>query len=319
MKDLGPLHFFLGLEATRGADGLHLKQTKYVLDLLKRVDMLDAKPCATPAQSRSPLHSLDGVPLPNPTSYRSVVGALQYLTITRPDITYAVNQVCQHMHQPTSVHWIAVKRILRYLKGTPKDGLQFSRGGTDLVGFSDSDYAGDPYTRRSTGGFCIYFGPNLISWSSKKQRTVARSSTESEYRQLAITATELVWIQQLLQELCIRISTPLIWCDNTSSIALASNPVFHARTKHVAVDYHFVRELVVAKSLNVYHVSATFQIADIFTKGLFADRFHFLKSKLVRLPLMSLRGDDEANDPTSCPIIIPLAAVQPGQQKEYSH
>ncbi|KAM1222951.1 hypothetical protein FF1_010509 [Malus domestica] len=119
-------------------------------------------------------------------------------------------------------------------------------------------------------------------------------------------------------------STALIWCDNTSSIALASNPVFHARTKHVAVDYHFVRELVVAKSLNVYHVSTTFQIADIFTKGLSADRFHFLKSKLVRRPLMSLRGDDEANNdeannPTSCPLIIPLAAVQPGQQKEYSH
>ncbi|XP_021833818.1 uncharacterized protein LOC110773602, partial [Prunus avium] len=225
MKDLGALKYFLGIEATRTATGLYLSQHKYTCDLLVRAHMQDSKPCATPVGSGSQLSATDSVPLSDPREYRSVVGALQYLTVTRPDITYAVNQVCQHMHQPTLVHWIAVKRILRYLKGSPSDGLFFTPGSTSLVAFSDSDYAGDPDSRWSTGGFCLFLGPNLISWSSKKQRTVARSSTESEYRQMAITTTEIVWVRQLLLELSIPQPTPpVLWCDNTSSIALASNP-----------------------------------------------------------------------------------------------
>ncbi|CAL9020273.1 unnamed protein product [Prunus brigantina] len=297
MKDLGPLSYFLGIEVTRMPTGLHLSQNKYTCDLLIRAHLQDSKPCATPVASGSQLSVMDGIPLSDPHEYRSVVGALQYLTVTRPDITYAVNQVCQHMHQPTTVHWIAVKRILRYLKGSSTDGLFFAQGNTTLVAYSDSDYAGNPDTRRSTGGFCMFLGPNLVSWSSKKQRTVARSSTESEYRQMAITATEIVWVQQLLLELSVsQHSPPVLWCDNISSIALASNPVFHSRTKHVAIDYHYVRELVIARALNVRYVSTTHQLADIFTKGLSFARFTFLKSKLIRSPLLSLREDDRRHN-----------------------
>ncbi|CAL8990669.1 unnamed protein product, partial [Prunus brigantina] len=138
--------------------------------------MHEAKPVSTPAISGKRFSITDGDPLPDATEYRSVVGALQYLTLTRPDIAFAVNQVCQFMHRPTTVHWIAVKRILRYLNGTISHGLFYRPSSLHLIAYSDADYAGDPDDRRSTGGYCIFLGNNLISWSSKKQRGVSRSS-----------------------------------------------------------------------------------------------------------------------------------------------
>ncbi|CAL2257264.1 unnamed protein product [Prunus armeniaca] len=267
IKDLGDLHYFLGIEVQRTPDMLCLNQAKYAVDLLKRATLHEANPCLTPVATGSQLSSLHGSPLSDPTEYRSLVGTLQYLTITRPDISFAVNQVCQFIHQPTDIHWKVVKRILRYVLGTSHDGLVFRLGDFSVIAFFDTDYAGNPNDCRSTGGYCIFFGSNLVSWSSKKQPTVSRSSTESEYRQLALTAMELPWIQQLLQELHVSLpSPPLLWCDNTSSIALASNPIFHARTKHIAVDYHYVRELVLAGSLHVRYVSTHTQLADILPK-----------------------------------------------------
>ncbi|CAL2227060.1 unnamed protein product [Prunus armeniaca] len=297
MKDLGDLHYFLGIEVQHTPDMLCLNQAKYAADLLKRATLHEAYPCLTPVATGSQLSYLHGSPLLDPTEYRSLVGALQYLTITRPDISFAVNQVCQFMHQPTDIHWKAVKLILRYVLGTSHDGLVFRPGDSFVIAFSDADYAGNPDDCRSIGGYCIFFGSNLVSWSSKKQPTVSRSSTESEYRQLALTAMELSWIQQLLQELHVSLPSPLLlWCDNTSSIALASNPIFHARTKHIAVDYHYVRELVLAGSLHVRYVSTHTQLADIFTKGHPLPRFAFLKSKLLRSSHISLQGDNRDDD-----------------------
>lgn len=295
MKDLGGLQYFLGLEAKFNKEGLYLTQTKYATDLLKRLQMEDAKPYSNPTTSGQKMTLFDGTPLDDPTEYRSVVGALQYLTLTRPDLAFAVNQVCQFMHCPTSVHWMAVKRILRYVKGSIDHGLLFQSGDLTLSAFSDSDYAGSPDDRRSTGGYCIYLGPNLISWSSKKQNTVSRSSTESEYRQLAHTAAEISWLRQLLRDLHIcLVRPPLIWCDNISSISLASNPIFHARTKHLEVDYHYVREKVVNKELDVQYITTRDQVADIFTKGLSTSQFETLKYKLmVRSRTLSLRGCDK--------------------------
>ncbi|VVA37991.1 PREDICTED: poly [Prunus dulcis] len=169
MMDLGPVHYFLGMEILRTPNGLSLTQSKYIKDLLTRTKMQDAKHISSPVASGRRLSLHDGAPLDDPSEYRSVVGALQYLTLTRPDIAFAVNHVCQFMHQPTSAHWVAVKRILRYLNGTSTHGLFYKPGSLSLMAYSDADYAGDPDDRRSTGGYCLYLGSNLISWSSKKQ------------------------------------------------------------------------------------------------------------------------------------------------------
>ncbi|CAN6693381.1 unnamed protein product [Malus baccata var. baccata] len=219
-------------------------------------------------------------------------GVYLILLIYVDDILITVNQVCQFMHSPTTTHWTAVKRILRYLKATYNHGLLYKPGGSQLIAYSDADYAGNPDTRHSTGGYCIYLGPNLVSWSSKKQKTVSRSHVEAEYRQLAYSAAKLSWLRSLFRDLHFHLVQPTIWCDNVSSIALASNPVFHSRTKHLEVDYHYVREKVVRGQLLVNYICSQDQLADLFTKGLSSFRFKLLVSKLpVVSPTVSLRGD----------------------------
>ena len=236
-----------------------------------------------------------GSPFSNPTLYRSLVGALQYLTITGPDIAHAVNSVSQFLHAPTIDHFLAVKRILLYVKGTLHFGLTFrpSTIPSALVAYSDADWAGCPDTRRSTSGYSIYLGNNLVSWSAKKQPTVSRSSCESEYRALAMTAAELLWLTHLLHDLKVPIpQQPLLLCDNKSAIFLSSNPVSHKRAKHVELDYHFLRELVVAGKLRTQYVPSHLQVADIFTKSVSRPLFEFFRSKLhIRSnPTLSLRG-----------------------------
>ncbi|XP_028965114.1 uncharacterized mitochondrial protein AtMg00810-like [Malus domestica] len=274
MKDLGDLHYFLGLQISHTAEGLFVSQSKYISELVAKVDLQACKPCATPCLPCHRLLKDDGKPYHSPDQYRSIVGALQYLTFTRPDIAFFVNQACQFMHNPMESHVIVVKRIIRYLKGTPDYGLHFKPGPLSLLSYSDADWAGDPNDRRSTSGFIVFLGSNPISWSSKKQYTVSRSSTEAEYRALAITAAELSWIRQLLCDLHILSHAPMIHCDNISAIALSTNPVFHAKSKHIEIDYHFVCEKVTRGDLHVQHVSSADQFADIFTKGLFAPLFH---------------------------------------------
>jgi hypothetical protein len=185
-----------------------------------------------------------------------------------------------------------VKRVLRYLKGTIDIGLYYVPGDITLNAYCDSDWAGNPDDRRSTTGYGVFLGHNLISWSSKKQGVVSRSSTEAEYRSMAHTTAELYWLRMVLQDLKITLPTaPSLWCDNIGAIALASNPVFHARTKHIEIDYHFIREKVVNRDIHVKHISTQEQIADVFTKGHSATRFSFLRSNLsVRLLPNSLRG-----------------------------
>lgn len=224
----------------------------------------------------------DGKPFSDPTAYRQVVGTLQYLTLTRPDISFAVNKVCQFMQNPSDEHWILVKRILRYLSQSLNLGLLISRSThLKLQAFSDSNWAGCPDDRRSTGGYAIYKGNNLVSWSSRKQRTIARSSTESEYKAVTDATAKLSWIQSLLFELGLYLtSPPVLWCDNIGATYLTSNPILHARTKHVEIDYHFVCEKVARGDLLVHYLSTKDQIADLFTKGLPTSRFCELSSKL---------------------------------------
>lgn len=289
MKDLGSLHYFLGIEVTSTPNGLFLSQAKYAQEILTKAGMQECKPSASPTSSKGPYDPSDPL-CDDVTLFRTLVGSLQYRTLTRPEIAFSVNTVCQHMQQPKVSHFVAVKRLLRYVKGTLNHGLHITSGSLSLTAFADADWAGDPVDRRSTSGFVVFLRSTPISWCAKKQPTVARSSTEAEYRAMAQTAADLVWIQQLLSELHIPISPPhILWCDNRSAMTLASNPVFHARTKHIEIDYHFIREQVLATKLVLCFIGSTAQVADIFTKGLGVSRFLFLKSKLmVGSPPMSL-------------------------------
>jgi histone deacetylase 1/2 len=245
--------------------------------------MVDCKPVATPLSTSEKLSLHEGSLLgPDDASrYRSIVGALQYLTLTRPDITFSVNKVCQFLHAPTTVHWAAVKRILRYLKQCTELGLKIQNSSTLVSAFSDADWAGNIDDRRSTGGFAVFIGSNLVSWSARKQATVSRSSTESEYKAIANATAEIMWVQTLLRELGIPSPRAArLWCDNIGAKYLSANPVFHARTKHIEVDYHFVRERVAQKLLEIEFVSSGDQIADGFTKALSVRLLENFKSNL---------------------------------------
>lgn len=182
---------------------------------------------------------------------------------------------------------------MRFLKATIAHSLCFRKGPFTLTAYLDADWAGDIDDRRSTSGYAVFFGPNLISWNAKKQLTVSKSSTELEYRSLAIIAAELYWVRMLMRGLGLFLKhPPIVYCDNISAISLAPNPVFHARTKQVEVDYHFIREKVVRGDLQVRFVSSIDQLANIFTKGLSSARFMLLKNKLhVTDTPFRLRGD----------------------------
>lgn len=296
LKDLGVLHYFLGVEVTFTDAGLHLSQSKYIQELLRRANMHDATSVPTPATPQLSLTQHCGNTFEDPKLYRQVMGMLQYLALTRPDITMAVNRMSQFMHSPSVSQWQGVKRILRYLCGTISHGLLLRpSSNTHLVAYSDADWGGDQIDRKSTSAYVVFHGNNLISWCSKKQNTVARSSTDSEYRALATTASELYWLKGLLTELKQPISvTPKIWCDNISATYLAANPVFHSRSKHLELDFHFVRDLVRKKLLQVSYIATTDQIADLLTKPLSKTRFLELKFKLKVVPSISLRGGDKA-------------------------
>ncbi|XP_028062338.1 uncharacterized protein LOC114265722 [Camellia sinensis] len=249
MKELRSISYFLGISVATSSSTTVLSQKKYAQDILTKAGMLDCKACSSPISAKPGLPPNSNLPFDNPSVYRSIVGALQYLTITRPDLSFAVNQLCQHMHNSTVGHYVGVKRLLRFIKGTISPGLTYTPSSFDLHAYSDSNWAGDAIDRKSTTSYCVFLGSNLISWSSKKQATVSRSSTEAKYRSLAHTAAELAWIGMLLQDFCIVPPTvPLLYCDNVSAIALASNPVFPSKSKHIEVDCHFVRDQVLANA-----------------------------------------------------------------------
>jgi hypothetical protein len=207
IKDLGDdLHYFLGIEVKKVADGILLTQEKYTTDILCHAGMLSCKRAPIPLSTSDKLSAFTGDPLGAEavTKYRSMVGALQYLSHTRRDLAYSINKVCQYLRSPTSVHWTAVKRILRYLQHTLSTGLLIQRSNSTLLSaFSDADWVGCLDDRKSTGGFAVFLGSNLVSWSAKKQSTVSRSSTEVEYKSMSNATIELMWVQAILQELYI--------------------------------------------------------------------------------------------------------------------
>ncbi|KAI5344250.1 hypothetical protein L3X38_012127 [Prunus dulcis] len=289
MKDMGQLTFFLGLQISYNSSGdIFVSQTKYAKDLLHKADMSSCRACATPCKPHTQVLQTDGEPLADPTMFRSLVGALQYLTFTRPDLACAVNHVCQYMNNPTEVHYFLVKRILRYVQGTLEYGISFTKGPWQLNAYSDANWAGDINTRRSTTGCVVFLGCNPISWQSKKQGSVSRSSTEAECKALANTTADLSWIRQVLLDLKMFLpDAPIMYCDNLSALALSSNPIYHSRIKHLDIDFHFVREKVQRNDLIVQYIPTEEQIADVFTKGLHSPIF---LQHCLHLRLRSLAG-----------------------------
>ncbi|CAL1409881.1 unnamed protein product [Linum trigynum] len=282
VKDLGVLKFFLGLEVYRDHRGIFVNQRKYCMDLLEETGHLEAKDCLSPADCKVQLRAKQGEPLTNPEVYKRLVGRLHYLIITPPDLTHSVQQLCQFQKDPHTEHLQAAYRVIRYIKHAPGQGLWFKSGTKlELTGFSDSDWASCPDTRRSVTGYCTLLGGCLLTWKSKKQTTVSRSSSEAEYRALAHLVCELEWLRSLLAEMGINIPLPIdVYCDNRSAIHIAENPVFHERTKHIEIDCHVTRERLSSGMIKLQHVRTDDQLADLFTKGLTRYRLSYLLDKL---------------------------------------
>jgi Reverse transcriptase (RNA-dependent DNA polymerase)/Integrase core domain/gag-polypeptide of LTR copia-type len=282
IKDLGILKYFLGIEVARSHKGLFLSQRKYVLDLLQETEKLGIKPANIPMEYGNKV-TTNKEPLDDVRLFQRLVGKLIYLTITRPDISYTVSYISQFMQSPLKGHMELVNQLLRYLKLAPGRGILMTNNGhTEIEGYADADWAGSPHDRKSTTGYCMFVGNNLVSWKCKKQDTVARSSAEAEYRAMAVATSEIVWLRLLLQELGFGQNKPTtLHCDNLAAIHIASNPVFHERTKHIEVDCHYVREKVLDKTIETPHIRSNEQLADVFTKALSKSMFQKCIDKLT--------------------------------------
>ena len=282
MTDMGLMKYFLGIQVRQEKGKIFMCQEKYIEDLLKKYHMDKSKPISTPMALNERLQQNDGVEKIDAKVYRSLVGSLIYLTNTRPDIMHSVSVVSRFMNDPSKAHFSVAKRILRYLNGTKKQGIQYEKeDNCKLVGFTDSDWAGSLDDRKSTSGYIFCLGSNAISWSSKKQKSVALSSAEAEYIAATDSACEAVWLRRILKDLQFdQEESTKIFCDNMSAIAMTKNPVFHARSKHIELRHHFIRDLVNKGEICIEFVSTHDQPADILTKSVTIEKFEKFKNFL---------------------------------------
>lgn len=280
MSDLGLLSYYLGIEVSQGSGGIFISQSAYAQKLLEKGGMADCNPCHVPMEPKLKLSKTSTAPLVDATSFRSIVGGLRYLVNSRPDLAFAVGYVSRFMAEPHEDHMAAVKHILRYVAGTRSHGLWYSRGQPgelELLGYIDSDIAGDLDDRKSTSGGLFFLTRSPITWLSQKQKVVALSSCEAEYVAASTAACQAVWLAGLLQEIMgTPVTPPVLKVDNKSAIALTKNPVHHDRSKHIQTRFHFIRECVEAGKINIEFASSADQLADILTKPLARVRFQEL-------------------------------------------
>jgi hypothetical protein len=242
-------------------------------------------------EPRLKLSKTSAAPAVNPTQYRSIVGSLRYLVNSRPDIAFAVGYVSRFMEAPTAEHLTAVKRILRYISGTLHFGCFYQKGReAKLVGYSDSDLAGDIDTRKTTSGILFFLGNNVITWQSQKQKVVALSSCEAEYIAATTAACQGVWLARLLAEFKGRRPTTInLRIDSQSAIQLSKNPVFHDRSKHIDIRYHFIRDCIEKNRVALEFIGTKDQLADILTKALGCEQFCELRSRLGVINVQTVR------------------------------
>lgn len=293
MSDLGRMKFFLGIEVIQTDEGIHISQHKYALEILKRFEMSSCNPVINPIVHGNKLKSNEGTKV-DETLFKQMVGSLMYITTTRPDIQFVVNLISRFMSSPTDRHLAAAKRVLCYLQGTLDYGIWYKRRGDDSMSvYTDSDFAGDLDERKSTSGYVFLWNEGAVAWSSRKQDIVALSSTEAEYVAAAGCASQALWVREVLEEFGVHLEGSMtIKCDNTSTIKLSRNPVFHGRCKHIGVRFHFLRDLVNNGSVVLEHCGMNDQVADILTKPM--SREQFLKFR-VQLGVCSGKDKLESN------------------------
>ncbi|GJS56672.1 putative ribonuclease H-like domain-containing protein [Tanacetum coccineum] len=277
MSSMGELTFFLGLQVKQKPDGIFISQDKYVAKILKKFDFASVKTASTPIETQKPLVKDEEASDVDVHLYRSMIGSLMYVTASRPDIMFAVYASPRFMSLQSLSHLSAVKRIFRYLKGKPKLGLWYPKVSSfDLESYSDSDYAGANLDRKSTTGGCQFLGRRLISWQCKKQTIVATSTTEAEYVAAASCCGQVLWIQNQMLDYGFNFMNTKIYIDNESTICIVKNPVYHSKTKHIAIRHHFIRDAYEKKLIQVLKIHTDDNVADLLTKAFDVSRFQFL-------------------------------------------
>lgn len=282
IKDLGRLNFFLGIEVAHLNDGIFLSQKKFTHELLDSCTFDLSKKTSTPLPLNTKLSATEGTLFSDPELYCSLVGKLNFLTNTRPDLAYVVQSLSQFMQSPRQSHVEALMHTLRYVAHTIEQGILLKADAhIKLQAFTDSDWATCPDSRKSVTGYLMMLGNCPITWKSKKQTTISKSSSEAEYRGMASAASEITWLIRLLADIGVTDLLPVtLHCDNQSAIQIAKNPVFHECTKHIEIDCHFTLDKVMEGLIQLSYLATQSQLADVFTKCVPSPHFRELLSKL---------------------------------------